>query len=187
MTITRSRASRLTAAALIVATLVLGSATTAVAAAKPKPKPTTKKKAVVTTVKKKPVTTTAKKTAAPTGAITAQNFAFDPGVLRVAKGTTVTLTNKDGFSHTWTADGAQWDSGVISGGGKFSRKFDEVGTFAFHCNIHPSMKGTVGVGGGGTAKAVTPAAPAGGGAATTYAPPAAGGAPSSGGGYDYGY
>ena len=139
MTITRSRASRLTAGALIVATLVLGTATSALAAtAKPKPK--------VTTTKKKPVTTTAKKAAASTGAITAQNFAFSPSVLRVAKGATVTLTNKDGAPHTWAADGGQWDSGVISGGGKFSRRFDEVGTFAFHCNIHTSMKGTVEVG-----------------------------------------
>lgn len=179
MASTRSRAPRRSAAALVVATLVLGSAP-AVAAARP----ATKSKPPATT-RKKPVATTAKKAAA-AGAITARNFAFSPVVVRVAKGTTVTLTNKDGAPHTWTADGGQWDSGVIAAGSTSTRRFDEVGTFAFHCEIHTSMKGTVEVGGAGTAKAATSTTSAGASTASTYAPPASGGSPSSGGGgYDY--
>jgi hypothetical protein len=58
-----------------------------------------------------------------------------------------------------TADGGAFDSGNLATGQTFSQTFSAAGTFAYHCNIHPQMTGTVTVTGG-----------AGGGATTT--PPA---------------
>jgi plastocyanin len=43
--------------------------------------------------------------------------------------------------HTWTGSG--WDSGDLANGASFSHTFTAPGTYAFHCNIHPSMTGSV--------------------------------------------
>jgi len=64
--------------------------------------------------------------------------------LTVAVGTTVTWTNADSVDHTVTSDtGIELDSEMLSNGDKFQHTFNEVGTFAYHCSVHPSMKGTV--------------------------------------------
>jgi hypothetical protein len=58
----------------------------------------------------------------------------------------VTFRNDDGEAHTFTADSGAFDSGVLSGGQSFTFTFG-TGTFTYHCNIHPSMRGTIAVGG----------------------------------------
>jgi plastocyanin len=63
--------------------------------------------------------------------------------ITVSAGTTVTVRNDDGVGHTWTADDGSFDSGTLGPGDTFEQTFDEPGTFAFHCNIHPSMTGTL--------------------------------------------
>ena len=69
--------------------------------------------------------------------------------LTVTVGTTVTWTNQDGARHTTTSgqngqfDDAGWNSPTLSRGESFSHTFDQVGTFAYTCKIHPSMNGTV--------------------------------------------
>ena len=70
-------------------------------------------------------------------------FAFAPGSLSAEAGQSVTWTNQDGAAHTVTADDGAFDSGNLAGGEEFSFAFDEAGTYAYHCNIHPRMKGTV--------------------------------------------
>jgi plastocyanin len=45
--------------------------------------------------------------------------------------------------HTVTADKGEWDSKPIAVGATFQRTFDQPGTFAYHCAIHPFMTGTV--------------------------------------------
>ena len=82
------------------------------------------------------------------------NFAHQD--VTVAVGTTVTWTNKDQFSHTTTAGTpgnltGEWDSGSIGGGGLFSFTFDQAGTFAYFCSIHPTMRATVTVSESGSA------------------------------------
>lgn len=77
--------------------------------------------------------------------ITIANFAYSPPVLRVAVGTEVEATNTDAATHTWTADGGAWDSGNLGKGDAYTYRFTSPGTFAYHCTIHPSMKGTVSV------------------------------------------
>jgi plastocyanin len=88
----------------------------------------------------------AETTAAPapaSGAVRIAGFAFDPGSLRAEAGQSVTWTNQDDAPHTVTADDGAFDSGNLAGGEEFSFTFDQAGTFAYHCNIHQSMKGTV--------------------------------------------
>jgi plastocyanin len=77
------------------------------------------------------------------GASTLGRQAFAPPELNVGVGTTVTWTNSDSVTHTSTSDGAGWNSGNVAPGGQFAVKFDNAGTFPYHCAIHPDMVGTV--------------------------------------------
>ena len=75
---------------------------------------------------------------------TIQNFQFSPSTLTVKKGTKVTWTNNDGASHTVTADqGSGPASSPLGQGDTYSYTFNTVGTFNYHCSIHPSMHGSV--------------------------------------------
>lgn len=76
-------------------------------------------------------------------AITIAGFAFDPTETEVEAGTAVTVTNDDSAAHTWTADDGAFDSGQLAGGDTFEHTFSDAGTFAYHCEIHPAMTGTV--------------------------------------------
>src|SRR5262245_8349517 len=71
------------------------------------------------------------------------NQAFMPDEVTVNAGTTVVWTNTDSTSHTSTADGNAWNSGIVSPGGRFTVTFQTAGTFPYHCTIHPGMVGTV--------------------------------------------
>ncbi len=115
-------------------------------------------------------------TAAADIAVTIDNLAFAPATITVPVGTQVVWTNKQaGVPHTTTSDTGVWDSGNLNTGATFSFTFKEAGTFAYHCNIHPSMHGTVVVTGGAApattgspaAATVTTGAPAATTAATT--------------------
>jgi plastocyanin len=77
------------------------------------------------------------------GAVEIADFAFAPEASDVKVGDSVKWTNKDGAAHTVTADDGAFDSGNLAGGKSFSFTFEEAGTFAYHCNIHQSMTGTV--------------------------------------------
>jgi len=74
-----------------------------------------------------------------------RNFAFQPLELRIHAGEKVTWVNCEDTpqSHTSTADAGAWESPVLAQGQAFSRTFDQVGTFPYHCAIHPGMIGTV--------------------------------------------
>jgi plastocyanin len=77
------------------------------------------------------------------GAVRIADFAFAPDERDVKVGDSVKWTNSDGATHTVTADDGAFDSGNLAGGKSFSFTFDQAGTFAYHCNIHQSMTGTV--------------------------------------------
>ncbi len=88
-----------------------------------------------------------------------QGFAFNPQIMNINQGTTVTWTNLDSSAHTSTSDPAsteQWDSGTLSQGDTFSHTFNRVGTFTYHCQIHPSMTATINVAAGCAAPTSTP-------------------------------
>ncbi len=97
-------------------------------------------------------------TAAADVAVTINGFAFMPATMTVPVGTRVVWTNQQAqVPHTVTSDTAGiFDSGILQTGMTFAFTFNQAGTFAYHCNVHPNMRGTVVV----TAAAATATAPA---------------------------
>jgi plastocyanin len=87
------------------------------------------------------------------GEVTIQDFAFAPGDLEVSVGDTVTWTNLDSTSHTVTDDTGAFASGSIAGEATFEFTFEAAGEFAYHCDFHPGMTGTVTVSEGASAPA----------------------------------
>lgn len=70
--------------------------------------------------------------------------AFNPRNLSIKVGTKVTWTNKDGVAHTVTSDdGGFTSSGNLGNGATYEYTFNAVGTYPYHCAIHPSMTGTI--------------------------------------------
>jgi plastocyanin len=86
---------------------------------------------------------------------------FDPAQLKVAAGTTVTWTNGDTGAHTVTADNGLFDSGVLEPGQSYSTWLGGSGTVAYHCEIHPDMKGSVVVSGASEGGGTSTGDPAG--------------------------
>ncbi len=81
--------------------------------------------------------------ASTTHTVTIQSFAFSPSSVTIKKGDTVVWTNNDSVGHTVTGDNGGSASPTISPNGTYSFKFNTIGTFNYHCSIHPSMTGTV--------------------------------------------
>ena len=75
-------------------------------------------------------------------AVSIANFAFNPASATASVGSTVTWTNNDSTAHTVTFDAGP-DCGNVAGGATKSATFTSTGSFAYHCTIHPNMKGTV--------------------------------------------
>lgn len=74
-------------------------------------------------------------------AVTAMRFA--DSTVRVKKGGVVTWTNQDAAPHTITASNGSFDSPRMGQGDTFSHAFDQTGSFAYYCKLHPMMRGTV--------------------------------------------
>lgn len=70
-----------------------------------------------------------------------RDFAFNPDTVTIAKGGTVTWTNRDYVPHTVT--GEDFDSGNLTTSKTFRRTFETPGTYEYKCTIHPSMTGKV--------------------------------------------
>jgi len=75
------------------------------------------------------------------------DFALEPAVVTVEKGTTVIWTNKDTVPHTVT--GSIFTSGTLDRGQSYSFTFMEDGTYEYHCSYHPQITGKIIVGAGG--------------------------------------
>lgn len=76
--------------------------------------------------------------------VTIENFTFTSSP--VAAGSTVTVKNKDSMTHTVTADKGEFSVTVNSGSTATFTAPTKPGTYKFHCNIHPTMHGTLTVG-----------------------------------------
>jgi plastocyanin len=72
-----------------------------------------------------------------------RDFAFEPAVLRVPAGATVTWVNRGPSAHTSTSDGPGWDSGTLAVNATFSRPFNTTGNFPYHCEPHPAMRASI--------------------------------------------
>ena len=71
---------------------------------------------------------------------------FDPTEIEITAGDTVTFTNNDPYDHTITSatdSSIEFDSGEISQDATFEQTFDTAGTYAYFCQIHPTMRGTI--------------------------------------------
>jgi plastocyanin len=88
-------------------------------------------------------------------AVSIQGFAFHPASITVPVGSTITWTNQDSAPHTATAKDGSFDTGTLQQGQSMTITFSKAGTYAYYCQFHPFMRGTVTV----TAAAPT-AAPA---------------------------
>lgn len=76
--------------------------------------------------------------------VTVLDFNFHPASLSVPVGTTVVWTNKDPHQHTVTQSVDNgWGSQLMDTGDTFSHTFTRPGTYAYDCELHPFMTGTV--------------------------------------------
>ncbi|HUR76851.1 MAG TPA: plastocyanin/azurin family copper-binding protein [Acidimicrobiales bacterium] len=89
--------------------------------------------------------------------VTMRLIAFRPDNLTVKAGTTVTWSQTDAGVHTVTSGAVEqgtggvtevpdgrFDSGSIAKGDSFKFTFDQAGTYAYFCHIHPAtMRGEV--------------------------------------------
>ena len=68
---------------------------------------------------------------------------FAPRRIEIPRGTRVRWVNRGGNPHTTTSNTGLWDSGTLSSGERFTRRFGQRGTFRYHCEIHPTMTGRI--------------------------------------------
>jgi plastocyanin len=87
-------------------------------------------------------TGTATETAAAGGAtLEIRDLTFP--ALTVPAGTTVTVSNADSAKHTVTADGGEFDVEAPPGESPTFTAPAEPGEYAYHCEIHSTMTGTL--------------------------------------------
>jgi plastocyanin len=68
---------------------------------------------------------------------------YHPAKLDVLVGDTVDWHNESVRRHTVTDDAGRFDSGTIPIGGEFAYRFEEAGSFPYHCRIHAGILGEV--------------------------------------------
>ena len=75
--------------------------------------------------------------------VTIKDIRYNPAQVQVKAGDTVVWVNRDDRDHTVTADDGSFNSGKIGPGKRFEFTFPDAGTFTYHCDFHPRMKGEV--------------------------------------------
>lgn len=105
--------------------------------------PTSASTTAATTGGTEAATTAAPATGSAGAKISLKDIAYMPPTVSVHAGQSVTWSFDDGSTtHTVTADDRSFDSGRKASG-TFTKTFTKPGTFSFHCEVHPSMKGTI--------------------------------------------
>lgn len=89
--------------------------------------------------------TSAVATASRARTVDIHNFAFHPGTLEIGKGAKVVFSNSSTVAHTATRRGV-FDTHRIKPGHSVGVRFEQRGTFRYHCKIHPEMHGKIVVG-----------------------------------------
>lgn len=79
------------------------------------------------------------------------NFSYFPNAATVAPGTIISVRNGDFLrmheAHTLTANTGEFDTGIIRDVPVQFRAPRTPGVYAYHCEIHPFMKGSLTVSG----------------------------------------
>ena len=71
-----------------------------------------------------------------------KSYKFEPKVVEISAGTSVTWTNHDNFSHTVQVEGG--DVHDVDRGKSVTIRFPKAGTYHYLCTLHPhDMKGEV--------------------------------------------
>ena len=90
-----------------------------------------------------------------------QTFAFMPVNTTIAPGESITWRNADPVAHTATSDTGAFDTlSIAPGATSKTVLFANAGTYAYHCSIHLSMKGTITVQGAPPTPVPPPPTPA---------------------------
>ena len=72
-----------------------------------------------------------------------ENYSFSPAEIRIGKGTEVIWKNSDGVEHTVSATDGSFESGTLGPKDEYKKRFDTPGTYSYHCEMHPSMAGSI--------------------------------------------
>ncbi len=68
---------------------------------------------------------------------------FDPATITIKVNDSISWSNDDDSDHDISADDNSFDSGNLKSGKTFTHQFTSVGSFGYHCSLHPREKGTV--------------------------------------------
>jgi plastocyanin len=71
------------------------------------------------------------------------NFSFGPTEVTISVGDTVTFVNGDDTIHSVVADDGSFHSDGLDTNDKFTFTFTKAGKIAYHCGLHPFMKGDI--------------------------------------------
>jgi plastocyanin len=80
---------------------------------------------------------------AKTATVSISDYAYDPADITVASGAKVTFTNHDQTAHTATTQHGGFDTGTINPGHRATVTLTTPGTYAYYCQFHPFMHGTL--------------------------------------------
>lgn len=69
---------------------------------------------------------------------------FEPASITMLPTAKITWTNMDTQPHSVVSDdGISFNSGNLNAGGSFSFTPTTTGVYAYHCDLHPTVKGTI--------------------------------------------
>ena len=72
-----------------------------------------------------------------------ENFTFNPAVLTIKPGTTVTFENADDIPHSVVENDKKFKSKPLDTGDKFTMTFNDVGEISYYCGFHSHMTGKI--------------------------------------------
>lgn len=75
--------------------------------------------------------------------LTIDNFTFNPNTVTVPVGTRIVWENNDDIPHSIVETTGKFRSAALDTDDKFSFTFNQAGTFAYFCGLHPHMTGKV--------------------------------------------
>ncbi|MBV9718394.1 MAG: cupredoxin family copper-binding protein [Candidatus Eremiobacteraeota bacterium] len=76
-------------------------------------------------------------------AVQIRGDAYAPRTLTIGVGQSVTFTNDDDDAHTVTAVDGTFDSKGLDTNDVWHHTFTRAGRYAYFCELHPFMKGTI--------------------------------------------
>lgn len=69
--------------------------------------------------------------------------AYSPKLTEIEMGDGIIWRNQTDEAHSVTFDSLKWDDELGNRGAQAERRFNNAGTFTYHCKFHDGMKGTV--------------------------------------------